>query len=56
MQAYIDAFEIITILTDKSIEPINKTFKIAEEPTVKLVVLGAHEEAWHYKYIVKYDG
>ena len=56
IRAYIDSYEIISLLLDKSIDPVNKEFYLLDgRKKTKLEVINTYEEYDFYKYIIKYD-
>ena len=55
LNAYVDAFNIITVLLDKSEDPGNKSFGILEDESIKLTTIGIVDEPWHIKYILRFD-
>lgn len=55
LNAYVDAFNIITVLIDKSEDPGNKSFSILEDESITLTIIGIIDEPWHIKYILRFD-
>lgn len=56
MKAYIDSYEIITILLDKDIDPINRRFYLIDNTKkmkIKLNILNYFEEYYNNKFIIQ---
>jgi len=53
IEAYIDSFEYITILIDKSNYNDEKAFYIGKDKKESLEILDCYEEENHFKYVIK---
>ncbi len=56
MKAYIDSYEIITILLDKDIDPLNRRFYLIDNTKkmkIKLNIINYYEEYFSNKYIIQ---
>ena len=56
IRAYIDSYDIISLLLDKSIDPVNKSFYLLDgRCKTKLEIIDTYEEYDFYKFIIKFD-